>query len=443
MDDFASKQHKTFVRRCPANGCRGFLSTAWKCGVCELYSCSECHEVKGVARDSQHICDENNIETAKLLAKDTKPCPKCGEMITKIDGCDQMWCISCHTAFSWKSGQVVVGTVHNPHYYEWQRLQNNGEAPRVNGDIPCGGLIEWPEIRNAVVGKSSIYPAWVQIFELAHRRINHVMNIDMVALNHDVVNDNIDLRIRYLLNEIDDETMKSTLVIREQKYERDRELRRIYETLTVAAIDIFRKVVMIGKENKERSYLHFKPVLSELEMLRNFINDAIDSLRRRYTATIRGFDKNWERLKLIKKHNINDIEKSEQEQQKTIYGKFVDELAKFKKMEIIVPKDYEDGKLKAKPFLSKLSRLRIILAKFPNSPIKETATIAEKLITYYYHDINYRIIYTSGTRADPFHREYEKRCRDRHTKSPVEHWDEHVKTLELTFSNPINEIITT
>jgi len=81
------KERARFVRQCPANGCRGFLSTQWKCGICEQWSCPECHELKGPNRDCAHTCDPNNVETAKLLAKDSKPCPKCQSLIFKIDGC--------------------------------------------------------------------------------------------------------------------------------------------------------------------------------------------------------------------------------------------------------------------------------------------------------------------------------------------------------------------
>ena len=126
-------------------------------------------------------------------------------MITKIDGCDQMWCVSCHTAFSWRTGQAASGIVHNPHFYEWQRRQGGGEAPRVPGDIPCGGLMDWTLIRQAIMPASRVYPAWVSILELAHRRINHVLNVDMRDINPDAnnVNANIDLRIEYLLKRID------------------------------------------------------------------------------------------------------------------------------------------------------------------------------------------------------------------------------------------------
>jgi hypothetical protein len=80
-------EKKKFVRRCTFTGCNGFLSTAWKCEMCENWSCPDCFEVKGLDRNAEHVCSPDNLATAELLRRDTKPCPKCGEMISKIDGC--------------------------------------------------------------------------------------------------------------------------------------------------------------------------------------------------------------------------------------------------------------------------------------------------------------------------------------------------------------------
>jgi len=76
-----------FVRACPDQNCRGFLSTQWKCGVCEKWSCPDCHEIKGFTRDAAHVCNPDTLATARLLANDTKPCPNCRTGIFKIDGC--------------------------------------------------------------------------------------------------------------------------------------------------------------------------------------------------------------------------------------------------------------------------------------------------------------------------------------------------------------------
>ena len=140
---------ETFTKPCPYPDCRGYVSSAWKCGLCERYSCSRCHEPKNGRDDPDHVCNEDTVATIALLANDTKPCPNpaCLTPITKLSGCDQMWCPTCHWAFSWRTGQRVRagGVIHNPHYFEHQRTVHDGEIPRQPGDVPggfdpCGGV---------------------------------------------------------------------------------------------------------------------------------------------------------------------------------------------------------------------------------------------------------------------------------------------------------------
>lgn len=47
---------KKFIRHCTRDGCKGFLSTAWKCGICEWYSCSKCFIPKAKEHDAVHEC---------------------------------------------------------------------------------------------------------------------------------------------------------------------------------------------------------------------------------------------------------------------------------------------------------------------------------------------------------------------------------------------------
>jgi hypothetical protein len=136
-------------RKCPDSECRGYLSTQWKCGLCEKWACPECHVIKGDTRDTEHTCDPDTLATAKLLDKDTKPCPKCSTPIHKIEGCDQMWCTQCHTGFSWRRG-TIENRVHNPHYYEWQRQNGGGRAPRNVGDFECGRDIGDRNVHNRI-----------------------------------------------------------------------------------------------------------------------------------------------------------------------------------------------------------------------------------------------------------------------------------------------------
>ena len=437
FDDSANKSRNIFIRRCPANNCRGFLSSAWKCGVCELFSCPDCQEVKGVARDSAHTCDPGALETAKLIAKDTKACPKCGEMITKIDGCDQMWCVSCHTAFSWRTGQVATGIVHNPHYYEFQRRMNNGEAPRNVGDIPCGGLADWATLRNSLLTAAQratrAFPPWFVTLEYAHRRINHVLNVDMVQLAQNAVNinDNIDLRISYLLNEISEPAMMSSLQAREKKREKELEIRRVYETLTGAATDIFRRMILTSEE-KGQAEENFKPFLNELDQLRIFINEALDVLRRRYSCTLHGFDGNWERMALkMNRPKAGD-------ETKTIYGMFVEELTKFETeySTIVVPTALENGSVWVKPWISKTRKLEQRVRSFPSDPT--SIRYANAAISFYENSIR-ALAYTTGTVVSAHHRTMYERSRER-SRPDFMMWKTHVATLALTIEKPTNAI---
>jgi len=121
----------TFVKPCPAPDCKGFLSTAWKCGLCDMYTCPDCHDLKGALReDPNHRCDPDKVATATLLKAEAKSCPKCGVSICKIEGCDQMWCTQCNTGFNWRTGKLAAGPVHNPHYFDWLRSQ--GRDPNAN-----------------------------------------------------------------------------------------------------------------------------------------------------------------------------------------------------------------------------------------------------------------------------------------------------------------------
>ena len=140
----AATQRAAFVRPCPNTeaNCRGFLSTQWKCNLCSMWACKDCHEIKGAEHDTEHTCHPDNLASAKLIDAETRGCPKCGARVFKISGCNQMFCTACNDcAFDWVTGRIET-VIHNPHYYEFQRQRNSGQAPRVAGDVLCGREID-------------------------------------------------------------------------------------------------------------------------------------------------------------------------------------------------------------------------------------------------------------------------------------------------------------
>ncbi len=124
---------RKFVMQCQTDGCRGMLSSQYKCDLCSKYTCPKCF-LAIVGEKEDHVCKQEDVDTVEELRKNTRPCPSCGMRISKTDGCDQMWCTECKTAFSWSKGTVERGVVHNPHYYQWMRENGRNEPQRNQCD---------------------------------------------------------------------------------------------------------------------------------------------------------------------------------------------------------------------------------------------------------------------------------------------------------------------
>ena len=279
MDGDLTRDEQTrvsqFVRACPDNDCRGFLSTQWKCGVCDKWTCKDCHEIKGTERDAEHVCDPANLATANMLAQDTKPCPNCHTPIHKIDGCDQMWCVMCHTAFSWRTGRVETN-IHNPHYYEWLRRQSaDGTIPRNPGDVVggggCGGNIDvyafMTLFRNNNVYSNIIKDArfqtmYVQLSDPVElfRMNQHNRRVEMEPLRVHIDNyerRNRDLRISFMMNKIDETKYRTLLQQREKKRNKCQDLFNVIQIFVNTVDDImlrFYTDFRVGWDECRRTY---------------------------------------------------------------------------------------------------------------------------------------------------------------------------------------------
>jgi hypothetical protein len=263
-----------FIMKCPAEGCRGFLSSAWKCGTCEKFFCSDCHAQKAGMRDEQHVCNEDAKATASMIRQETKPCPKCGIRISKIDGCDQMWCIECHTTFSWNTGQILLNTVvHNPHYYEYLRKTNGGNVPRELGDVPCGGLPNAYLFSRTVHDCPTVAVPIKQKLTDILRGISDVQYVRLPSFPlRQNANINRDIDIEYLMQKISEEEWGTKLEQAETRFERKKEIGLILQTLVHIASEKLTAVMNARPEDKKRIY---EKTVEEMESVRKYINDSL------------------------------------------------------------------------------------------------------------------------------------------------------------------------
>ena len=272
-------ERRQFVRACPYANCKGFLSTAWKCGICDNWTCPSCHEGKGPDKDAEHTCNQDAVATAQLLSKDSRNCPKCAAAIFKIDGCDQMYCTQCHTAFSWRTGRIETGTIHNPHYYDYMRA--HGGLPRQPGDVPCGGFpdahqvlsIHYPMYRSqrAPTDKTDAFGLIVN----AHRSYGHCMWVVTPRYVHDRINGNRDLRIKFMIGDLDETEFKRKIQQREKAAQKKQDIRQVCEMYTTVLNDLFQAYI----QNKNMDDL-----VNSLIELRSHVNGIFTVVSRRYSG---------------------------------------------------------------------------------------------------------------------------------------------------------------
>ena len=273
-------EKREFIMPCSDPDCRGFLNTSYKCAVCNMFTCSKCHEMLGKSKDNpDHVCDEEKVKSTELIKKDTKPCPSCGNRISKIGGCDQMWCPGCKHAFSWRTGQIDNGIIHNPHFYQWQQQAGAQAAPRNPGDVVCGGLPLWTAMmRNApllspyfrrTIDKDDIkhmmieelndgkfieeqflkcHTIAVKLNSLMsytqdiYRETGHIINVCLREIRDNVnhLQNNETLRIEYITKKLPEEKFKTYINQRDQKRKKNTEIMHIWELFTTIAIETFR-----------------------------------------------------------------------------------------------------------------------------------------------------------------------------------------------------------
>ena len=420
-------ERAAFVRACPDEDCRGFLSSQWKCGICEKWACPDCHLIKGYTRDAEHTCNPDDVATAQLLANDTKPCPKCATGIFKIDGCfsentpillydgstkmsqdicvgdilvgddgikrtvldtttgiddlyevvqtngvtytvnsehilvlllddvihkicvndylhltndvrlkykgfkkqnniiydksdiqvnkkgtshyygwtlehdslfvlpdntvvhncDQMWCTQCHTAFSWRTG-AIQNNIHNPHYYEWLRRTNGGEAPRNPEDVPCGREMNHrlsEIIARCLRTRHASHPGSTACRQRCDEIVRRTIHLNYAErptpANYERKNE--ELRVMYLMKQITEENMKDQLQRDDKRHNKIQEIADIYTIVSATVTDIMYRFLH-HIENECRPNEFSTTILDEIEPLVKYANECLADVSHTYSC---------------------------------------------------------------------------------------------------------------------------------------------------------------
>ena len=196
-----------------------------------------------------------------------------------------MFCTGCHTAFSWKTGQIETGHIHNPHY--WEYLQKQGRD--VDGVRNMMGMNARPNMNQCLTLEDTIMDFSHEYYRMLCVAIMHMRH--GTVQERDDVNANKDLRKRYLLKEIDEKGLKMVLYKRERKRKFNAELVQIlnmvYETTKDMILLSYTKNFVEYRSNaKGKGSNFFKDlvinVCPEIINITNYALEQIDKLCDRF-----------------------------------------------------------------------------------------------------------------------------------------------------------------
>jgi hypothetical protein len=323
----AKKEKKKFIMPCPGTDCRGYLTSEYKCEMCEESTCEKCLEI--IDTNTAHDCKKENIESAEFIRSQSKPCPCCGARISKIDGCDQMWCTQCHKAFSWNSGRIITGKIHNPHYYQYQRETGGGTAPREAGDVLCGGLCDISELIRVLKAKlndSKTQPNGKEHDVIReeliniHRQVVHITMVNLGQLRRQLGEEvnNEQERLKYIVKETTREELASAIIHKDYKRRKDTDLLHVCELFVTVSTDIFN--VIVRSEKKGPSCIEeIRRCLTELRALMDYTNGQFKQISITYgiCVPIVSVDASFESIKYNSKGETDSyIIKREEKQAK-------------------------------------------------------------------------------------------------------------------------------
>ena len=301
-DNVDESGRSLFQHKCCDPECRGFVSSAWKCGTCAKFSCAHCHELKGATSTEveQHVCNSDNVETVRLLRTDTKPCPSCGIYIQKTEGCDQMFCISCKQLWSWKTGRIEERG-HNPHYLEWMRQRGSvggggGGMARNPLDIECGREVNWQvtgtmerAFRNltcthahiAICSRSAM--SWTN--SLIHVR-HHEIPVMQRAM--EVQGDLQELRVQYMRKKITDDHFRKRIFQIQRDANVSRQILDLLIAVQNAGTDIVFRILDTFQNQKNASLIQsdIQSNLNEFVELKKWANQSIADIYSENSKTI-------------------------------------------------------------------------------------------------------------------------------------------------------------
>lgn len=266
--EISSTHNYEHIKKCEKDSCSGFVNKkTCICGICDTKYCKQCLNVE----EESHECNEDDINTVKLILKDTKPCPECGVPIHRIDGCNHMFCTQCKTPFDWKTMQIQRSGNTNPHYYRWLN-ERGGSDNTFQNDDQCGRIDAYNIVNNRIF--NTFLPNIREQVLLTLRECEHIIfyerpNDTMTTYSTASTRD---LRVKYMCNEITKTNMKMHLMKRHKVREFCIHKRQLIDLIFEVKNDFVRKILATTDRDK------MIETFIEIESFKKYVKESFKNM---------------------------------------------------------------------------------------------------------------------------------------------------------------------
>lgn len=272
IDNLTIQLNDNRLEKCYDKNCRGYISLQTSiCSGCHKLFCTDCHLLK----EENHECDKELVATIVELKKDSKPCPKCGVYINKIDGCDQIFCVvpTCQAVFSFKTGLLEKGQIHNPEYYRFLRDRNNGVIP----ENECIILPSTDEIKFYIQNN-------LLDIETRKKLLEEYQIIKKIKQNIDTLEEDSSyesLRKMYLTNAIDENQWLKKLQIYSKRNEKNDEVLQVLNTVYKIMVNYFYALIT-NNTDLDNFFKHNDEIVKYSNKQIDDINEKFKSKDKKY-----------------------------------------------------------------------------------------------------------------------------------------------------------------
>ncbi len=272
---------------CPNNSCRGFIEPGVSnCSVCNSKVCRTCRELTSTTET--HLCNLDTIQTLSMLRQDSRSCPKCAAVINRSSGCNHMFCTQCRTHFDWETGNILKQST-NGHYNHLESYARNLVTRNVDSESSdtttnqqrqqqddCSQIRQIPA--DTLLRKNSDIPEKIlRVLYDDYEIIRFAADsfYDEGSLNMQLSNTLTNLRVSYLMNDIDEATWKSRVYSVNKSFEYRLHCSQVFQLYTQGIFQFQHRLYDLTHVSE-----------SEIENFIQVVNRSFASLADEYNSNV-------------------------------------------------------------------------------------------------------------------------------------------------------------